>query len=149
MFFLCEYFHKNCSPSITVSLVSPASSVSTPTPTYSKSMTHHVGKLTITMYAMPMVMYVIPLWGYLATTHKQKLQSLLPRFALGLQSPLPNFEPHHSRSPTCPFPECHCLEHFLETFTAAVPTSRAIPPLAPSVNTHLCQVILGLGLSKL
>lgn len=48
------------------------------------------------------------------------------------------FEPVHPKLPRRSFPERHYADIF--HYTAAVPASSAIPSLASSVNSHLCQV---------
>ena len=45
----------------------------------SNAMTRRLGKLIVSTYVAPMATYAIPVWGYLAKTHKRKLQSLLDR----------------------------------------------------------------------
>ena len=63
-----------------------------------------------------------------------------PRFALDLQSLLPNFKPDHSHWPRCPY------GHFPVNSTATALVTRAIPSLARLVNTCLCQLVYVLSL---
>ena len=44
-----------------------------------KAMTRKLGKLIVNAYLLPIITYAIPVWGYLATVHKRKLQSVLDR----------------------------------------------------------------------
>ena len=41
------------------------------------SMTRKLGRMIVGAYLLPVITYACPVWGYLATMHKKKLQSVL------------------------------------------------------------------------
>lgn len=45
----------------------------------SDAMTRRLGKRLVSAYVLPVATYAIPVWGYLAASHKKKIQSLLDR----------------------------------------------------------------------